>query len=43
VECLGGGGSQSLGLGETVLIPAAALPARLVPQSPSIVLEVFWD
>jgi mannose-6-phosphate isomerase len=43
VECLGGGGSQWLGLGETVLIPAAALPARLAPRSPSIVLEVFWE
>src|SRR5262249_27607953 len=43
VECLGGDGTQSLDLGETVLIPAAALPARVAPQSPSVVLEVFWE
>lgn len=42
-ECLGGDGSQAVSVGETVLIPAAALPARLIPQSAAVVLEVFWN
>jgi len=43
IECQGREGSQSVDVGETVLVPAAALPVRLIPRLPAVVLEVFWD
>ena len=36
-------GDQTLALGETILVPAAALPAELAPSTPATVLEVFWS
>jgi mannose-6-phosphate isomerase len=36
-------GRQTLAVGETALVPASALPLTLVPQSPAVFLDVFWD
>lgn len=41
-ECLAGGEKTPIRAGETVLIPAAASPARLEPRPCAVVLEVFW-
>ncbi len=41
--CCGVGGSQLLAVGDTLLLPASALPAIVTPESPCVVLEVFWD
>jgi hypothetical protein len=44
VRCFGKEeGSHTLALGDTVLLPASGLPAQLVPDLASTVLEVFWD
>ncbi len=37
------GDNQSLQSGETLLVPACALPVEIHPRIPSVVLEVFWD
>lgn len=42
-KCRGEGSEESLALGETVLVPASALPLELIPQSPSTLLEVYWE
>lgn len=34
---------QSLNPGETIVIPASALPVTLHPRTSSVVLEVFWE
>lgn len=41
-DCTGGGERQSLRVGQTVLIPAAAMPAQVVPAPTAIILEVDW-
>jgi mannose-6-phosphate isomerase len=43
INCHGREGSQRLAVGDTVLVPASALPVELLPGSPSVVLEVFWE
>jgi len=35
-------GNETLTRGETVLIPATALPVQLAPSTPATVLEIFW-
>jgi mannose-6-phosphate isomerase len=37
------GNTQSLQIGETILVPACALPVRVHPRSLCVVLEVFWE
>ena len=37
------GDSQSLRTGETMLIPACALPVEVRPRPSAVVLEVFWE
>jgi mannose-6-phosphate isomerase len=43
VECQGTDECQTLDVGDTVLVPASALPVHLHPAVPSVLLEVFWD
>jgi mannose-6-phosphate isomerase len=43
LECTGCGERESANRGETLLVPASALPATVVPQEPAIALEVYWD
>jgi len=43
LSCESRDGSQELAVGETMLLPADSLPVRLDPETPSVVLEVFWD
>lgn len=42
-KCRGGDAEEALACGETLLIPASALPLQLTPESPSTLLEVFWE
>ncbi|HEY2252605.1 MAG TPA: type I phosphomannose isomerase catalytic subunit, partial [Planctomycetaceae bacterium] len=43
IEIATHGTRQSLKTGETILIPACALPAEIQPRASSVALEVFWD
>lgn len=43
LTCQGGEGSQRVSVGEAVLVPASALPAQLLPDAESVLLEVSWD
>lgn len=42
-EVVAQGDRQSLSTGETILIPACALPVTLHPRTSAVVLEVFWE
>ncbi len=43
IQCSSGEGTQRAALGDTVLVPASSLPARLIPESASVVLDIVWD
>jgi mannose-6-phosphate isomerase len=42
-RCVTGELSETVAVGETVLVPASGLPLQLVSDNAAVVLEVFWD